>query len=796
MIEINNLNKIFNRFKKNKIHVIKNTSLKLPDKGLVSLLGPSGSGKTTTLNLIGGLDKATSGNIKINNNLLSKRNSLKRDELRTLNIGYIFQDYKLIDQESVFDNVAISLKLIGVKNKEEIKKRVEYILNKVDLYRYRHRPAGMLSGGERQRVGIARAIVKNPDIILADEPTGNLDSKNTIEVMNIIKEISKEKLVILVTHEQNLAKFYSDKIIEFEDGIIKKDYLNDHAEELDYQIENKFYLKDFKYNRNLNIKNTNINIYSNEDEEIKIDIVIKNGNYYIKTYDNKLTEIVDDSSSVEFINDHYKKINRNDIQNNQFKLENISKKKYTSIYNIASYIKKGFKKVFNYSFIKKLLLGGFLLSGAFILYAISSYSAVKNIKDEQFIVSSRDYIKIKMDKIKVSKYKEIEKLDENATLYPGDANGSFRISLDKLFQFNTANISIKGNLVPYDKLKEKDILYGRLPENENEVVIDKLLLEKNIVETKESKMVGLIKPKDYLNLNLEVSGLEEFKIVGISNKVEPCIYMNKDLILHALISSANEEEYSEEQLISYSLYKNKVKVVKGRKPINDYEIIVNKEFKYDYPLNKKISKKINKHKLKVVGYYKSNDYETRFISNDNTIKYDYILKSKDIMVFNGNIDTYKDNNISAYNTYDLSKEVYKDLSEESIKSKLTISIIIISISLIEAFLISRSSFLSKIKEVGTLRAIGVKKKDIYKIFIGESFAITTISSVPGILLSSYIINKIISIRHFKYDFIINYKVVLISIVIVYIFNILVSLLPVFNLIRKTPASILSRNDIE
>ena len=201
MIKINNVNKYFNRHKKNQIHVINNTSIELKDTGLVALLGPSGCGKTTLLNTIGGLDKINGGSIIVNGERITKRRVGKIDEIRSLNIGYIFQDYHLINDESVFDNVAMPLKMNGIKDKDEIKRRVNYVLERVGMYRYRNRPAEMLSGGERQRVGIARAIVKNPKIIIADEPTGNLDSRNTIEVMNIIKAISKDRLVILVTHE-------------------------------------------------------------------------------------------------------------------------------------------------------------------------------------------------------------------------------------------------------------------------------------------------------------------------------------------------------------------------------------------------------------------------------------------------------------------------------------------------------------------------------------------------------------------------------------------------------------------
>ncbi len=217
MITLTNVNKYFNRHKKNEIHIINNTSLEFEDTGLVALLGISGSGKTTLLNAIGGLDRVNKGKIYINGKKITQRTAHTVDKIRNLNIGYIFQDYKLIDNLTVFENVAIALKMIGLKDKEETKKRVYYVLERVGMYRYRNRPAKMLSGGERQRVAIARAIVKNPNIVIADEPTGNLDSKNSLEIMNIIKAISKERLVILVTHETELAKFYASRVIEVQD---------------------------------------------------------------------------------------------------------------------------------------------------------------------------------------------------------------------------------------------------------------------------------------------------------------------------------------------------------------------------------------------------------------------------------------------------------------------------------------------------------------------------------------------------------------------------------------------------
>ena len=275
MIKLEKVNKYFNRRKRNEIHIINNTSIEFENTGLVALLGTSGSGKTTILNVIGGLDKVNKGKVYVNGKRITQKRTYKVDKIRNLNIGYIFQDYKLIDNLTVYENVAISLRMIGIKNKKEIEKRVNYVLESVNMYRYRNRPAKMLSGGERQRVAIARAIVKNPNIVIADEPTGNLDSKNSLEIMNIIKAISKNKLVILVTHEVDLAKFYASRIIELQDGRIIKDYKNDTNEDLDYRLENKIYLKDFKNIDKIDKNNLNVEVYSENKEKVDVKIIDK-----------------------------------------------------------------------------------------------------------------------------------------------------------------------------------------------------------------------------------------------------------------------------------------------------------------------------------------------------------------------------------------------------------------------------------------------------------------------------------------------------------------------------------------
>src|SRR5690554_7359469 len=265
MIKLSHLNKYFNKGKTNEIHVLNDITIDLPNKGLVVFLGESGSGKTTLLNVIGRLDKIGSGNIYFADKEISKYNVTKLDELRNETIGYIFQNYYLQPQLSVFDNVAFVLKMIGIVDEEEIKNRVNYVLTALGMFDFRKKKALQLSGGQQQRVAIARALVKNPNIIIADEPTGNLDSKNTSDIMNIIKEIAKEKLVVLVTHERELADFYGNRIIEIVDGKIVSDIHNEQVDDHGLVDDQVIYLKDLNETDNISGKLLNVGLFSDQE---------------------------------------------------------------------------------------------------------------------------------------------------------------------------------------------------------------------------------------------------------------------------------------------------------------------------------------------------------------------------------------------------------------------------------------------------------------------------------------------------------------------------------------------------
>ena len=221
MLELKNINKSYKtgNFVQ---HALKNVDLSFRKNEFVAILGPSGSGKTTLLNIIGGLDRYDSGDLIINGKSTKKFKATEWDSYRNNCVGFIFQSYNLISHISVLENVEMALTLSGYKRKNKKEKALE-ALEKVGLKDHAYKKPNQLSGGQMQRVAIARSLVNDPDIILADEPTGALDSATSVQIMNLIKEIAKDKLVIMVTHNPELAKDYANRIIEFKDGKILSD---------------------------------------------------------------------------------------------------------------------------------------------------------------------------------------------------------------------------------------------------------------------------------------------------------------------------------------------------------------------------------------------------------------------------------------------------------------------------------------------------------------------------------------------------------------------------------------------
>lgn len=609
MIKLNKLNKYFFKGKNNEIHVINDTSLELPDKGLISFLGNSGSGKTTLLNVIGGLDKA-SGGIQYDDIKIKNYNMHRLDLYRNKNIGYVFQNYNLILEETVYDNLKIALEIIGITDSQEVNKRIEYALKAVGMYKYRKKLALALSGGQQQRVSIARALIKQCKIIIADEPTGNLDSENTIEVMNILKKISKISLVLLVTHDQNIASFYSDSIYEIQNGKIINQRLSSNDKQLNHISNNAIYLKDM----NEIIENSaigNVKVYSDEENpSLDLSIIFKNGSIYINT--NKPIKHISDTN-IKLINDHYHPTRIEEIDESEFDISWYENKKSKFSFNrIFNSIKNTCLKFKNVKKSMKLLYSSLFLLGCILAISIISYSNANSVDTDDLTYNNIYYSLYNNDfsiKEETILSEMIDKKVVNYAVKPIDVEMNFYHTINL-----THEISIEKDILLLYYNDKQSIFKGDIPQDNNDILISQAtadyILEKGdgylTYDELIGKIISLVKPNNSA----------DFEICGITkDKEQGYCYILKDYFNYFQFRSYKFDRTPSYRLSSNEKYFNGESVytvVKGRDvDVNSKynEVLVPEElysyltFNEDFNISDCTKLKFNKDTYYVVGTY-------------------------------------------------------------------------------------------------------------------------------------------------------------------------------------------------
>ena len=521
MINLSHVNKYYNKGKNNELHVINDCNITLPDKGLITILGESGSGKTTLLNVIGGLDKAK-GTITYDDKEFNGYKMSKIDKYRRENVGYIFQNYNLLPELTIYGNLELALNLVDIIDKDEVDKRVKMALEAVGLYKFRKKPAGKLSGGQMQRVAIARALVKECKILIADEPTGNLDSTNSIEIMNILKKLSETTLVILVTHDKTLAEFYSSQIIELTDGKVVNIREAHGNISLQNKNENKIYLKDMNQSQ---VEGENIKSVVFSDEEkpnIDITLVEKNGTYYIKS--NVKIKLLEETNLL-LIDDNYHETTideyQNDLKYDTSSYDNTKRSK--SAGRIWNLIKNGFidffivakkkTKFFRFVFILIGVVLGFM-AALFCRYAHKDYSNVIN--------ESNIYVCDKTDGVNYTDYTNaLNKMIDDEAIKTASLYS--KTDCNVIYQLNSIQekkFSGELNTLTYDVVADKGLEYGHAPAASGEIVLGKKLANRILKKykfTSYEQMLKLVK-------------LDSGSIVGVSKSNTNTVYSYNSIL--------------------------------------------------------------------------------------------------------------------------------------------------------------------------------------------------------------------------------------------------------------------------
>lgn len=827
MIKIRNVNKFFNKNKSNEIHVINNTTLEFPNTGLVCLLGPSGSGKTTLLNVVGGLDKIDSGEINFKNYKINRYKANKWDFIRNHHFGYIFQNYILLPELTVYQNLELVLKMLGL-SKEEINERIDYALEAVGMIKFKKRKPTQLSGGQQQRIAIARALVKSPDVVIADEPTGNLDEKNTTQIMNIIKKISKECLVILVTHERRLAEFYGDRIIEISDGKVVSDRLNSHNNVLSTQDDLNIYLQDFVKE---DVANEDVNIkyfYGEEKQKLNLNIIFKDNTFYIHSpHDNIKIKFLDSSSEIKVIDAKKPTIDMQHVEEFEYHLPKLEAKtgKTKSVVTFLDTVKLAFRHLGNLRRRQKLMFVVLFFAAIMITIGFINFFTSRRINEEDFLYFNRNIVIVDDDFAAVESELgdgDLAIVHPNQTVVGHFNNGYFKQNKDMISVRNKNN-GFMTSAIPFSILNNPSIYngLGRLPEKPGEAVIDKSVVD-IFLKTDAAANAGIKSPEQIIGLTFsgenqkKIYGLyDSYRIVGIVNTNEQNIYVEDISYINTIITSHHELEIFESLVLST----RQAEVNKYYKLIDtmlDDELTTVLDFNLA-PNQAIVNPLFYNRFIKNSGKTKFNiglGYEVEVVGVLNYI--DEVNPNASVMYISDDLSNsfyqeYIKNDISTFIYSDNPTELINKLQNKGIKADLfydyeidrlmvrtldldlfITSLVILAASLVFLYFLMRSSLISRIYEVGVYRALGINKLNIYKIFFTEILIITFITSFLGILAVSLFVNEANKIMDLIYY---PLYIPLLSLLFILVVNTIVGLLPISNLLRLTPSQILSKYDM-
>lgn len=793
MIKVYKLDKKFNKNKRNEIHVLKDISLEFPDTGLVFLLGPSGSGKSTLLNAIGGLDRVDSGSVEINDKSIHKYRFNKWDDLRNEHIGYIFQNYILFPELSVYDNIFFALRLIGVK-KAEADERIDYALQAVKMEKFKKRKVKNLSGGQQQRVAIARALVKSPDVIIADEPTGNLDANNTNQIMNIIKKISQNCLVVMVTHETRLAQFYGDRIIEIKDGEIISDYLNTQTGELAGAEDRNIYLQDLSSEA---LTDDNVSIkyfYQNEKPKLNLNVIFKDNTFYLHTSDTKVQiKLLTKGDEIKVIDGKKAPITKESLEDFNYSLNKVEmSSKSHSVISLKDAIGMSFARLKSLKWFQKLFFMSFCLIAIMLVFSIASFIGTFKFDDHNIIYEDRHQVLISdpahnigevTDEV-IDKYLALK--GQHGIMEYSTSSYSFKLVYDVFEQVSNGYFSFTGSMASIDRITSKDLIFGVMPTEKEDIIVDKWLID-NLIKSSEIASAGLTKYEDFLNKNYSFGSFTLGKIVGIADTNNPTVYAYNQLKVRLSLNMPSwiQDYYLEKLDYDGTLQPGEVLVNEAIYTGEDTYYIGNKQYT--------IKGTFTDDKIFIV--YNTSDLERLFMKqllNSSS----FYLHSNDKKATNAYFDSLGmyviDNNLT--NRYEYLLQHQNQLISQAI-----FTVVVLAGSLIFMYFMMRSSLFSRVYEIGVYRALGVTRRDIYKIFACEVTIITIFSSFIGWLLTTFVIQKALpTIKNISMGSVHIYYpmyLAILTLLFIYAINLINGLLPVFTLLRKTPAQILTKYDI-
>ena len=826
MIKVENLRKVYDKGTKQENEVLHNLSFQLPDTGFVCILGTSGSGKTSLLNAIGGLDTFDGGTIITENTEIKKSLSKEMERERNANFGYIFQNYYLLTEHSVSYNVLLGMHSLDIPYEDKLK-RVKEALARVDMLRYRKRPVGELSGGQQQRVAIARAIARRPRVIFADEPTGNLDASNTRNICTILKELSKESLVVMVTHEREIAEFFADRIITVDSGNIVSDSTEWKRGIMDAGEKDTVYSGDYS-EENISVANLSVRMLSSEDAApVALTVVAEKDRIIIK-FDDKRVVLSSTAARPPFLKNGEHPIltdkSFDGMDKHKKNLSNGDKKESTKRFLGVGFLMKEARGSISKKKLNRFGLGVFIIILTLILsISVSDFITASHLDPEDYI--NHDSHTLLFDfisgpataggSIRPAMAQYVEYLENSGIdfdLIP-NTRGNFVYTDDTIKQVNKEKMEFTGySLVNISRFDESTLIAGRMPTNYNEIIVDRWVIDQML---KEDGILQNMIPNAlyFLGKTLECptqTGYYCPKIVGISDSGEPSIYVSTLGLM-----SIGKGGYP---IISLSEYKE----LTGFDP--DYVLETNEcialDIEYNLAPGQTFTRGIVSGELFIVkdsyvGLPATTDMRAVLVVNDEVIDELYhsmIAKGESTLVNSFSLWTNDKDSMRAYLNKGLSSylssmltvsyadynaaeyNVYLDSLNTRQSGRVIVIASVVLLSLVMLYLMQRSRIKERMDLVTVYRLLGVPKRNMMLIFAFESVITTFKFSLPTVALI-YVAMQILSrVEALGEMLIFPLWAAFVTFVAILVIRLVFALIPIFTLNRKPPARLAAGYD--
>ncbi len=824
-MKITNLNKTYDRRSANANHVLKDVSFELPRTGFVCILGPSGCGKTSLLNAIGGLDRFDSGEIAAEDITVSSYGTARYEALRNRSFGYIFQNYYLLQNHSVAYNVYLGLHSLDLTHSQKLR-RVREALAAVDMERFLRRRVDALSGGQQQRVAIARALARRPRVIFADEPTGNLDEANTVNICTLLRKISKTSLVVMVTHEERIAEFFADRIIRLDGGVVSRDTSEWKRGGLAVDSTATVYAGDYREEHH-ETESVCLRLLREEAAEpVKLTVLALKDRILIKLDDGRTVSCGTGKEPPELREGKRPVMTLESLERSdsfpEFSREEAAQTRAGRGLSASMMLAEA-RELTKDGGIRKLGAKFFLMVLTILtLWMVGDWLTLQTVDPRDFVVTDSHVLEMYLERgenhgIDDQGYLHNQLLRETIAEYMQFfCNGKQGFTLlpyisarpelgaeDYFIQMGDASIQFREfSYIPLEFLPEDSLILGRMSENVHEVVVDRWLLdaalrEEGILQNSISDISfflnkTLVFPKDSYTAT----------IVGISDNGEAAFYASRSVLASLAVGGKSFMTLSELRQLFPGEYED-------LELTDDTCITIRKRGVAQNRPGQLLTFNVQK-KYTIVSELEADTYATVIVADeqvDSIIRSLAVISRKfvlycpdkaavkaDILYNPLKLETEKKLQVDLADRYTDSWNAYNRASRLKVDARTIVTVTVLVLSAVMLYLLRRSQIHGRIELLAVYRLLGIPRRKLMGILTLECL-LSWLSSVVPVTAGMYLAVAVLNaIEDLDFSMILTAPAAALVALAILGLHILVSLIPTRRLLALPPAQLAAKYD--